>query len=85
MDTGKAADDDGKTTEVTGFKSSVLTRGTLTVVVVTNNDPLDTLVTVFSRDSGNTCPFLGDLVLDLVSFTVSLVDGTDQAVLYCIE
>lgn len=85
MDTGKATDDDRKTTEVTGLKSGVLTRRTFTVVVVTDDDPLDTLVTVFSRNSGNACPFLSELVLDLVGLTVGLVDGTNQAVLCCME
>ena len=42
-DTGERTGDDGKTTQVTRLKSGVLTGRTLTVVPVTNDDPLDTL------------------------------------------
>lgn len=82
VDTGEAADDDGKTTEEAGLKGSVLTRRTLTVVVVSDDDPLDAGLTVGSTDLGNTTPRSVKLVLDLVGLTVLRVDGTDQAVLW---
>lgn len=81
VDTGERPDNDGETTEVTWLESCVLTGRTLAVVGVTNDDPLDTLLPVFSGNFGNTSPFTGELVLDVVGFAVSRVDGTDEAVL----
>lgn len=81
VDTGKAADDDGQSTKVAGLQGSVLTRRTLTVVVVSDDDPLDALVAVLLGNGGNTLPFAGDLVLDLVGLAVSAVDSTNQAIL----
>ena len=81
VDTSEGADNDSKTTEEAGFESSVFTGGTFTVVVVTDDDPLDTLVTVFGSNLGNTTPLAGELVLDLVGLAVLSVDGADQAVL----
>lgn len=82
MDTGERSDDDSQTTKVSGLKSGVLTGRTFTVVVVTNDDPLDALVAIFGSDGGDTRPFTSELVLDLVGFTVGAVDGSDKAVLY---
>ena len=81
MDTGERTSDDSKTAKETGLKSGVLTRGTFTVVVVTNNDPLDAAVTVVSSSSRDASVFAGNLVLDLVSFTVFNVDRTNKTVL----
>ena len=81
MDTGERTSDNGQSTEETGLKSSVLTRGTFTVVVVTNDDPLDTLVTIIRSSLRDSSPFSGDLVLNLVRLAVLNVDGTNQAVL----
>lgn len=81
VDTSEGTDDDGKTTEVAGLKSSVLTGGAFTVVGITDDDPLDTLVAVLGGNLGNSCPLTSELVLDLVSLAVLSVDGTDKAVL----
>ena len=82
VDTGEGAGDDSKTTEEAGLESGVLTRRTLTVVVVTDDDPLDAVVTVVGGGLGNSAELACDLVLDLVSLAVLGVDGTDQAVFY---
>lgn len=82
VDTSEGAGDDGETTEVTGFESSVFTGRALAVVVVTNDDPLDAVVAVVGSGLRNTSPLAGDLVLDLVGFLVSNVDSTDEAVFY---
>ena len=82
MDTGERAGDDGKAAEETGLEGCVLTRGTFTVVVVTDNDPLDAVVAVVGSGSGDGAEFAGELVLDLVSLAVLRVDSTNQAVLY---
>lgn len=81
MDTSKAANNDGQTTQVAGFQSSVLTGRTLSIVVVTNDNPLDALVAVLLRNSRDALPFTGKLVLDLVGLAVGNVNGADEAVL----
>lgn len=82
MDTSKGADNDRKTTEVTRFEGSVFTRGTFTIVVVTNGNPLDAVVAVVGSSLGDTVVSTSHKVLDLVGLTVLSVNGTDQAVLY---
>jgi hypothetical protein len=81
VDTGKAADDDGQTTEVSGLKSSMFTAGTLTIVRVTNDDPLDATVPIVSSGSRDGSPFASLEVKNLVGLVVHFVNGTDQAVL----
>ena len=81
MDTGEGTSDDGQSTKEAGFQSSVLTGRTFAVVVVTDDNPLDTLVAVIPCGLRNSSPFTGDLVLDLVRLAVLNVDGTNQAVL----
>ena len=82
VDTGEGAGDDSKTTEEAGLESGVLTRRTLTVVVVTDDDPLDAVVAVVRSSLGDGAVLASDLVLDLVSLAVLSVDGTNQAVFY---
>lgn len=78
VDTGERSGNDGKTAKVTGLKSGVLSGRTLTVVPVTNDNPLNTLGLVVTGDSRDSTPLtIGD-VLDLVGLTVGLVDGTNQ-------
>lgn len=84
MNTGERSDDDGQATEESGFESGVLTRRTFTVVVVTNDNPFDTLFTIGGCDLGNTIKFTSELVLDFVRGVVFCVDSTDQTVL-CTE
>jgi len=43
VNTGERSGNDGKTTQMPWLKGGVLTRTTLAVVPVTNNDPLDAL------------------------------------------
>ena len=81
VDTGERAGDDGKTTKEARLERGVLTRRTLTVVVVTNHDPLNAAVAVVGSGLWHTTELASDLVLDLVGLTVLRVDGTDQAVL----
>jgi len=80
VDTGERSGNDGKTTKVTGLKSGVLSGRTLTVVPVTNDNPLDALGLVVTSDSGNGTPLAVGEVVDLVGLIVGLVDGTDQHV-----
>ena len=80
MDTSKAASDDSKTTKVTRLKGSVLTRATLTVVPVTNDNPLDTTSLVVTSSSRDSIVVASEGVLHLVGLTVLGVDGTDQHV-----
>ena len=82
MNTGKAADDDGQTTEEAGLQSGMFTRGAFAVVVITDDNPLDATVTVVGSGRWDSSPLACLEVLDLISFTVGRIDGTDQAVLY---
>ena len=81
VNTGERAGDNRQTAEESGFQSGVLTRGTFSVVVITDDDPLDTPIAVISSSLRDSSPFTGDLVLDLVRLAVFNVDGTNQAVL----
>jgi hypothetical protein len=80
MDAGEGADNDCKTTQEAGLQSGVLTRRTLTVVAVTNNNPLNALVTVVGGDFGNTAIGASKLVANLVGLAILSVDSTNQAV-----
>lgn len=80
MDTSERAGDDGETTKVAGLESGVLTRRTLTVVPITDNDPTDALGLVVTGNSGDGIPLTSGEVLDLVGLTVGSVDGTNQHV-----
>lgn len=59
----------------------MFTGRTLAIVVVTYDDPFDTVVTVVGSGLGNTTILARNLVLDFVGFAVLSVDGTDEAVL----
>merc|ERR1719487_1488966 len=80
VDTGEGTGDDGKTTEVTGLESGVLTGRTLTVVPVTDNDPADTLGLVVTGNTGNGAELTSGEVLNVVGLAVGGVDGTNQHV-----
>ena len=82
VDTSKGADNDRKATKETRLEGSVFTRGTFTIVVVTNDDPLDAVVAVVGTSLRDTVVFTSNQVLDLVGLAVLNVDGTDQAVLW---
>ncbi len=56
VDTSERTGNDGATTRKTGLKSGVLTRRTLTVVLVTNDDPGLSLLTVRDGSGGNGSP-----------------------------
>lgn len=66
MDTGKRADDDSNATEVTGLKSSMLTRGTFSQVDVTNDDPGDIVRLVVASNFRDLTPLTSNLVQNLV-------------------
>ena len=72
MDTGERTSNNGQATEEAGLKRNVLTGGTFTVVVVTNDNPLDTLVTIGRSSLRDSSPFASDLVLDLVRLAISM-------------
>jgi hypothetical protein len=61
--------------------SRAASRGTFTVVVITDDDPLDTPIVVVRNGLRDPSPFTGDLVLGLVRLAVLDVDGTNHAVL----
>src|SRR5579859_662493 len=80
VDPSKGADDDGRTVQVTGFQCCVFSRRTLSVVLITNDDPLDTFGFVVSCGCWDGTIFSSGSILDLVCFTVLSVDGTDKHV-----
>lgn len=81
VDTSERANDDSETTKVSGLKSSVLAGRTLSVVMVTDNDPLDSLGLVVCGSLGDGVVLAGELVLNLVGFAILRVDSTNQKVL----
>lgn len=50
--------------------------------MISDDDPLDTLVTVLGRNLGNSSVFACELILDLVGLAVLGVDGANEAVLW---
>lgn len=80
MNTGKRLDNHGNTTKVSNFEGSMLTRRSLAVVFVTNNNPLNALGFVISRRLWNCLPCIGQAVEHLVGFSVGRVNGTNQHV-----
>jgi len=65
---------------VSWLKSSVLTRASLTVVPVTNDNPLDSIGLVVTGSGRNRAVFTSPEVPNLVGLAVLSVDGTDQHV-----
>lgn len=63
-----------------GLQSSVLTGRALTVVPVTDNDPLDAVLLVITGNSRDSVIFSGKRVLDLVSLATVSTDGANQHV-----
>lgn len=80
VDTGEAADNDSKTSKETWFESGVFARGTLAVIVVTNDNPLDASIAVRRSNLGNAAQWTSELVQNFVGLAVLSVDGTDKAV-----
>lgn len=80
VDTSEGAGDDGKTTKMAGFESSVLTGRTLSVVPVTNNNPLNTLGLVVTGNIRDSATLTSKLVSNVVGLAVLSVDGTNQHV-----
>lgn len=81
VDTRERAGDDREAAEESRLERGVLAGGALTVVVVTDDDPFDAVVTVVGRCLGDAAEFASDLVLDLVGLAVLGVDSADQTVL----
>lgn len=80
VDTSEGTADDGETTEVAGLESGMLTGRSLTVVPVTDDNPLDATSLVVTGSGGDGVVLLGEAVLDLVGLTVLGVGGTNQHV-----
>ena len=78
--TGERSGNDGQTTKVSWFQGSVLSRATLSVVPVTNDNPLDSTGLVVTSGSWDSVVFSGDEVLDTVSLTVFSIDSTNEQV-----
>ena len=62
------------------LQRSVLPRAALTVVPVSDNHPLDTLLLVVSCSRRNSSDITIREILDLVRFSVGGIDGADQHV-----
>ena len=79
-DTGKAPCNDSESSEMPWLKCSMFPRASLSIVPVTNDNPLDTLLLVVSSGSGNSADVAGHKVFDFVGFSIGCIDGTDQHV-----
>jgi len=80
VDTGKGLGDNSGTSEVTNLQGSVLAGRSLTVVLVTDNNPRNVLGLVVTGNTGNGVVLTSQLVLDRVDGEVLRVEGTDQHV-----
>ena len=78
--TSERTDDNSKTTKVAGLESGVLTRRSLTVVPVTDDDPADALGLVITGDGRNGTELTVSEVLDVVGPTVGRVGGADEEI-----
>lgn len=73
VDSGERSGDDGDTSEESGLEGGVLSRGPLSVVGVTDDDPGDAVLSVPGTDGRDRSPLSSDLVLDLVGLAVGVV------------
>jgi len=81
VDTSEAASDDGNTTKVTRLDSGVLAAAALTVVAVTDDDPLEACSLVGTSSGGDRAELTSDLVLDAILLAVDIIDsGQEQVV-----
>jgi len=80
VDTSERADDDSDGTKVAGLESSVLTGRPLSVVPVTNDNPLDALGLVVTGSVRDSAVLSSQDVADGVGLSVLVVDGADQHV-----
>lgn len=81
VNSGKGSSDNGGSTQESRLEGGVLSGRTFTVVVVTDDNPRDAVVSVPSTDSGDGTELASLLVEYRVGLTGVGVDGTDQAVL----
>lgn len=81
VNAGKRFGDDSTTAKETRLESSMLTRGALAVVVITNNNPWLAVIAVPGSNVWHSSPFTGLVVLNVISLIVGRVDGTNEAVL----
>lgn len=81
MDTSKRPHNDGGTTQESRFQGSVLSGRAFTVVLVTDNHPRDTSVSVGGTDGRDSAERAIHLVQNLVGLATVGVNGTNQAVL----
>lgn len=82
VDTGKGSANDSSSTKESGLKSGVFSGRAFTIVLVTDNDPGDVVVSVVRANSGDRTILASLLVKNLVGLTVVSVDGTNQTVLW---
>lgn len=78
--TSEGSGDDSQSTEMSWLQSGVFTRATLTVVPVTDDNPLDSTGLVVTSGSWDSIVLSGDEVLDAVSLTVLGIGSTDKQV-----
>jgi hypothetical protein len=77
----EGTDNDSEASQEPWLERSVLTGRAFTVVMVTDDNPLNSLLPVGGGSLRHTTPFACDLVLDLVCLAVLTVDSTNEAVL----
>lgn len=80
VNSSEAADNNGQSAQVAGLKGGVLTGRTFAIVVVANDDPLDTLITIILSDIGNGAPLASQLIFNTVRLPILSVHGTNQTI-----
>lgn len=56
----------------------MFSRTAFSIIVTSNNDPLDSLLLVCTCSVWNTCPFTSQLILHLVRFIIFFVDCSEK-------
>ena len=75
MDSSERSNDNSGSSEESRLKSGVLSRRSLSVVLISNDDPRNSVLSVVGSDGRDGSELSGDLVLDGVGLSVGLVDG----------
>jgi len=75
VDSSERSNDDGGSSKESRLKSGVLSRRSLSVVLISDDDPRNSVLSVVGSDGGDRSELSGDLVLDRVGLSVGLVDG----------
>jgi len=80
VDSRERFDDDGNSTQIARFESSMFSAASFSIVFVSYDNPVDFVLLVVSGHVGNCTKLFGEIVVDAVGFSVLRIDSSDQKV-----